>query len=124
MTLPYAILEVKTQAEPPEWVSQLKSSGYLIPAPNFSKFLYGSCKLWPDKVEFTPLWWERVTELEKSIQTHMSSLHDEHWSCRTPSGEPPWRLSAKVGLEASQKVVSPYGDLRDRYGVMSYRAPV
>jgi SPX domain protein involved in polyphosphate accumulation len=66
-TLPYAILEVKTQSDAPAWVEELKNSGYLIPAPNFSKFLYGTCKLWPDNIDFTPAWWDMLTELETSI---------------------------------------------------------
>jgi SPX domain protein involved in polyphosphate accumulation/uncharacterized membrane protein YidH (DUF202 family) len=64
-TLPYAILEVKTQANAPEWVDELIHSGYLIPAANYSKFLYGTCKLWPDAVRFTPNWWNNVMSLEK-----------------------------------------------------------
>eukprot|EP00026_Physarum_polycephalum_P000999 Phypoly_transcript_01000.p1 GENE.Phypoly_transcript_01000~~Phypoly_transcript_01000.p1 ORF type:complete len:797 (+),score=119.30 Phypoly_transcript_01000:240-2630(+) len=67
VTLPYAILEIKTQKEAPEWVNDLKTSGYIIPSDHFSKFLYGTCKLWPNMVRFTPIWWERVLNLEKII---------------------------------------------------------
>lgn len=66
-TLPYAILEIKTQADPPSWVTELKNSGYLIPAAHFSKFLYGSCKLWPEKMDHTPDWWDTLTNLDSSI---------------------------------------------------------
>jgi len=67
VTLPYAILEIKTQKEAPAWVNDLKTSGYIIPSDHFSKFLYGTCKLWPNMVRFTPVWWERVINLEKII---------------------------------------------------------
>lgn len=64
-TLPYAVLEIKTQKEAPAWVNELKNSGYIIPSANFSKFLYGTCKLFPNDVQFKPLWWDRVIELEQ-----------------------------------------------------------
>eukprot|EP01111_Echinosteliopsis_oligospora_P008417 TRINITY_DN2406_c0_g1_i1.p1 TRINITY_DN2406_c0_g1~~TRINITY_DN2406_c0_g1_i1.p1 ORF type:complete len:771 (-),score=201.87 TRINITY_DN2406_c0_g1_i1:24-2336(-) len=67
VTLQYAILEVKTQKQAPQWVKDLIHSGYLIPSDNFSKFLYGTCKLWPGDIKFTPSWWEQFLTLEKAV---------------------------------------------------------
>lgn len=64
VTLPYAVLEVKTQKQAPDWVDDLKCSGYIIASDHFSKFLYGTCKLLPGNVRVFPRWWERVIGLE------------------------------------------------------------
>jgi SPX domain protein involved in polyphosphate accumulation len=39
VTLKYAILEIKTQKAAPNWVEELKTSGYLIPAGTCIDFL-------------------------------------------------------------------------------------
>lgn len=66
-TLPYGILEIKTQTTPPQWITDLIQSGLLLRASNFSKFQYGSCKLSSSSIRFTPSWWSTVTQLESRI---------------------------------------------------------
>lgn len=54
---PYAVFEIKLQTEdPPEWVSQLLSSGLLTEVPKFSKFLHGTAKLFGSKIRNSPSW--------------------------------------------------------------------
>ncbi len=57
---PYAILEIKLQIAEPGWVTDLKQSSLIFKGSRFSKFLYGTCKLRPDRVRFVPpKWFER-----------------------------------------------------------------
>jgi hypothetical protein len=58
---PYASLEVKVQAEPPEWVEELLASGMLTACTKFSKFLHGSAALRPGLARKVPHWWDDVT---------------------------------------------------------------
>jgi SPX domain protein involved in polyphosphate accumulation/uncharacterized membrane protein YidH (DUF202 family) len=63
---PFAVLEVKLQvAEAPQWVQNLQNCGRVFYAERFSKFLYGTIKLRPEKVRFSPYWIEHTSALEK-----------------------------------------------------------
>jgi hypothetical protein len=55
---PYAILEVKLQDKnaAPAWVHELKTSGVLVEAPRFSKFLHGMALLQPTTIHEVPAW--------------------------------------------------------------------
>jgi hypothetical protein len=48
---PFAILEIKIQSLPPKWVNDLIESGSLFYAERFSKFLYGTIQLRPEKIK-------------------------------------------------------------------------
>eukprot|EP00887_Chlorella_sp_A99_P003724 scaffold7.g3724.t1 len=54
---PYAVVEVKLQAQPPQWVVDLVgSSGLLLPVPKFSKHLHGAACLFQGRCEAVPYW--------------------------------------------------------------------
>ncbi len=53
---PYAVLEVKLQDEPGDWVNALTESGMLVAVPKFSKFQNGMALLYPSKLRNSP-WW-------------------------------------------------------------------
>jgi uncharacterized membrane protein YidH (DUF202 family) len=40
---PFAILEIKLQDQPPDWIADLLASGRLVQCTKFSKFLHGAC---------------------------------------------------------------------------------
>jgi len=126
-TLPYAILEVKTQADAPSWVDELKNSGYIIPAPNFSKFLYGTCKLWPEKLDFTPPFWEMLNDIETTAPStpalasigekisHFGSFaHTKAISLSPPAPEMNFAASPSVAKPEHRRVVE------RMYGSSSY----
>jgi len=57
---PHAVLEVKLslpegQTAPP-WVQELLDSGYLTEVHKFSKFIHGTCTLFPELVQAVPYW--------------------------------------------------------------------
>jgi uncharacterized membrane protein YidH (DUF202 family) len=54
---PYAVVEVKLQAKPPPWLKELVTSGLLLAAPKFSKFLHGTAALYQERCEAVPHWW-------------------------------------------------------------------
>jgi len=56
INFPYAVLEVKLQDEPAEWVTNLTDSNMLIAVPKFSKFQHGMALLYPTKLRNSP-WW-------------------------------------------------------------------
>ena len=57
---PHAVLEVKLSLQQgesaPAWVSELIHSGLLTEVHKFSKFIQGSCTLFPDMVQAVPYW--------------------------------------------------------------------
>ncbi|KAF6262836.1 VTC domain-containing protein [Scenedesmus sp. NREL 46B-D3] len=57
---PHAVLEVKLSLgqgqESPAWVQELLDSGYLTEVHKFSKFIHGSCTLFPELVQAVPYW--------------------------------------------------------------------
>lgn len=53
---PYAVFELKTAAEPPEWVESLLESGLVVQAMKFSKFLTATCLLRSGTCVRTPYW--------------------------------------------------------------------
>ncbi|KAG2494139.1 hypothetical protein HYH03_007777 [Edaphochlamys debaryana] len=58
VAFPYAVLEVKLADEgaAPDWVQSLVSSGMLVEAGKFSKFLHGQAMLQPDRLQVAPFW--------------------------------------------------------------------
>lgn len=71
---PFAVLEVKTQAVPPDWVKDLQTSPHVIPAEHFSKFLYGSARL-RHNVRFVPQWYDATLAL---LQAPPSPPQQQH----------------------------------------------
>eukprot|EP01114_Cavostelium_apophysatum_P015378 TRINITY_DN4169_c0_g1_i1.p1 TRINITY_DN4169_c0_g1~~TRINITY_DN4169_c0_g1_i1.p1 ORF type:complete len:790 (-),score=213.02 TRINITY_DN4169_c0_g1_i1:26-2395(-) len=63
---PYGVLEVKTQKDPPPWVSELLESGLVISGERFSKFQYGTLRL-RRNIRFYPLWFERTRNALDSL---------------------------------------------------------
>ena len=56
INFPYAVLEVKLQDEPAEWVNRLTEGGMLVAVPKFSKMQNGMALLYPRKLRNSP-WW-------------------------------------------------------------------
>jgi len=57
---PHAVLEVKLSLQQgesaPAWVKELIDSGLLTEVHKFSKFIHGSCTLYPEMVQSVPYW--------------------------------------------------------------------
>jgi hypothetical protein len=57
---PHAVLEVKLSLnegqQAPSWVQELLDSGYLTEVHKFSKFIHGTCTLFPELVQAVPYW--------------------------------------------------------------------
>lgn len=57
---PHAVLEVKLSLgqgqSSPAWVQELLDSGYLTEVHKFSKFIHGTCTLFPEMVQAVPYW--------------------------------------------------------------------
>jgi SPX domain protein involved in polyphosphate accumulation len=57
---PHAVLEVKLSLKQgesaPAWVKELIDSGLLTEVHKFSKFIHGSCTLYPEMVQSVPYW--------------------------------------------------------------------
>lgn len=57
---PHAVLEVKLSLgqgqTSPAWVQELLDSGYLTEVHKFSKFIHGTCTLFPEMVQAVPYW--------------------------------------------------------------------
>lgn len=82
---PYAIVEVKLQRKPPEWLKSLVRSGLLLPAPRFSKFLHGTASLYQDCADTLPHWflpddddpdWFTPASWEEMADTSDPWVHD------------------------------------------------
>jgi len=56
LNFPLAVLEIKLHDEPPKWVIDLVSGGYLIRAERFSKFQHGIGYHYGDVVKCLPHW--------------------------------------------------------------------
>lgn len=53
---PYAVVEVKLQEAPPEWLQDLVRAEILLPVPKFSKFLHGTAVLYQRWTRNVPYW--------------------------------------------------------------------
>lgn len=57
---PYGVLEVKLQTQagqdPPQWIRQLTSSHLVEAVPKFSKYIHGTAKLNPSRINLLPYW--------------------------------------------------------------------
>ena len=53
---PYAVVEIKLQEKPPQWLKDIVKSGILLPAPKFSKFLHGTATLYQPITQNVPYW--------------------------------------------------------------------
>jgi uncharacterized membrane protein YidH (DUF202 family) len=67
---PYAVLEVKLQTQagqqPPEWIRELTASHLVEAVPKFSKFIHGTAKLNPDRIDLLPFWMPQMdTDIRK-----------------------------------------------------------
>jgi len=63
---PFAVLEIKVKGEKRfEWISELKNSHIVKPAPRFSKFVHGVAQLFDDYVNAFPFW---LSEVETDIR--------------------------------------------------------
>eukprot|EP00210_Caulerpa_lentillifera_P006443 g6155.t1 len=76
---PYAVFEIKLQTEdPPDWVTDLMSSGLLTEVPKFSKFLHGTAELFSTKIRNSPSWFLRNKQgfMESATLEQMSNPVD------------------------------------------------
>ncbi|KAF2421851.1 vacuolar transporter chaperone 4 [Tothia fuscella] len=69
---PYAVLEVKLQTQaggqPPEWIRELTASHLVEAVPKFSKFIHGTAKLNPTRINLLPFWMPQMkTDIRKPI---------------------------------------------------------
>jgi len=64
---PFAILEIKIQSLPPKWVNDLIESGSLFYAERFSKFLYGTIQLRPEKIKMIPYSYKKILITNNSL---------------------------------------------------------
>jgi len=110
---PYAILEVKLQAEPPEWVEELLASGMLTACTKFSKFLHGSAALRPGLARKVPHWWDDQEVLPPAASSAASS-----------AAMPRIVSSASIGVAAAGSV-DDFGAMQRGGGrvARSYSAP-
>ena len=72
---PYAVLEVKLQTqagqEPPQWVRELTASHLVEAVPKFSKFIHGTCTMFPDRINLLPFWMPQMdVDIRKPITHH------------------------------------------------------
>lgn len=111
---PFAVLEIKTQKEPPQWVSELINSGLIAHSPRFSKFQYGSIKLRPKMIRYLPLWYDLVDNLLKDLATrHLPPNYDIQHSNSSPkllspkTSEPKKSESKLEVVEVSKPIPSP-----------------
>lgn len=77
---PFGVLEVKTQKDPPQWVTDLLTSGLVMSGERFSKFQYGTLKLRPKLVRYNPLWFE---DTEAALTTLNNLTIDNSFSAIT-----------------------------------------
>lgn len=114
---PYAILEVKLQAEPPEWVEELLASGMLTACTKFSKFLHGSAALRPGLARKVPHWWDDQEVLPPAATSATASSAASAAMPRIVS-------SASIGVAAAGSV-DDFGAMQRGGGrvARSYSAP-
>jgi uncharacterized membrane protein YidH (DUF202 family) len=72
---PYAVLEVKLQTQagqqPPEWIRELTASHLVEAVPKFSKFIHGTAKLNPDRIDLLPFWMPQMdVDIRKEASQH------------------------------------------------------
>jgi uncharacterized membrane protein YidH (DUF202 family) len=72
---PYAVLEVKLQTQagqqPPEWIRELTASHLVEAVPKFSKFIHGTAKLNPDRIDLLPFWMPQMdVDIRKEASKH------------------------------------------------------
>ncbi|KAI5307886.1 vacuolar transporter chaperone [Ascosphaera atra] len=88
---PYAILEVKLQTQagqdPPQWIRDLTASHLVEAVPKFSKFIHGTCNLFPDHINLLPYWMPQMDVdirkpptdgfgIDRPMQSHTPSTDD------------------------------------------------
>ena len=56
MNFPYAVIEVKLQEDPPEWLQNLVRAEILLPGPKFSNYLHGTGILYQQYARNVPYW--------------------------------------------------------------------
>eukprot|EP00878_Enallax_costatus_P037167 GHUV01041967.1.p1 GENE.GHUV01041967.1~~GHUV01041967.1.p1 ORF type:complete len:392 (+),score=107.62 GHUV01041967.1:183-1358(+) len=112
---PHAVLEIKLSLgqgqESPAWVQELLESGYLTEVHKFSKFIHGTCTLFPELVQAVPYWVD-----DESVRPSMLS-----------SAPPPPRIEAAAAgssaaaangahttIEVQEDVTSPVAENKPR----------
>jgi len=101
---PFAVLEIKTQKEAPEWVNELIGSGLISHSPRFSKFQYGTIKLRPKLVRYLPLWYELVDNLLKELSARqLPPQYDEQHSRSSPQLLKSGKSDSKLEIVALPK---------------------
>lgn len=84
---PHAVLEVKLSLKAgeaaPAWVSELINSGFLTEVHKFSKFIQGSCTLFPELVQSVPYWVD-----DESVRPSMLMAAPRNQGLVNRSGEP------------------------------------
>lgn len=80
---PYAVLEVKLQTaagqQPPEWIRELTASHLVEAVPKFSKFIHGTAKLNPDRINLLPFWMPQMdVDIRKPVSHHFGLNRPGH----------------------------------------------
>jgi len=70
LTFPLGVLEIKLHDTPPDWVTSLVKSGYLIRAEMFSKFQHSMGILYHDKISTPPDWFDNPIVRVNATGTH------------------------------------------------------
>jgi len=109
INFPYAVLEVKLQDEPADWVNALTEGGMLVAVPKFSKFQNGMALLYPNKLRNSPWWFlpdgkggmspanfEEMADTSDPYLRQANPAMFQDWegkpqSARAPAGAPPVR---------------------------------
>eukprot|EP00216_Chloropicon_sp_CCMP2111_P003955 CAMPEP_0198241892 /NCGR_PEP_ID=MMETSP1446-20131203/7108_1 /TAXON_ID=1461542 ORGANISM="Unidentified sp, Strain CCMP2111" /NCGR_SAMPLE_ID=MMETSP1446 /ASSEMBLY_ACC=CAM_ASM_001112 /LENGTH=743 /DNA_ID=CAMNT_0043924821 /DNA_START=269 /DNA_END=2503 /DNA_ORIENTATION=+ len=87
VNFPYAVLEVKLQDEPGQWVNDLTEGGMLIAVPKFSKFQQGMALLYPQKLRNTPWWFlpDKNGGMSSATFEEMADADDPYLSKGNPA---------------------------------------
>ena len=88
---PYAVLEVKLQTQagqqPPEWIRELVASHLVEAVPKFSKFIHGTAKLNPEKIDLLPFWMPQMdVDIRKPVSHRFGIERPGHSTDISTSG--------------------------------------
>lgn len=108
---PYAVLEVKLQTqagqEPPQWIRDLTASHLVEAVPKFSKFIHGTAKLFPSRINLLPYWMPQMDVdirkpatrrfgIERPLASTSLSPNEDDDSDESGNGQPSRRANGGV----------------------------
>ena len=121
---PYAVLEVKLQTqagqEPPQWIRDLTASHLVEAVPKFSKFIHGTAKLFPDRINLLPFWYQQMdVDIRKPI-SHRFGIERPGQSASVTTSEDPLDTDTEEEDEGEPQKLQSDGD--EDEGVRRLRA--